>query len=96
VGFGWEEEVEPFFQQLWNIPQHPTKPLWVLKEMDRGQLPDRVRVPSKPPPALSPVLPGFCVVEEAVAEAVDMADRGRGRGRGSGRGEPWMQQQQMQ
>jgi hypothetical protein len=20
VGFGWEEEVEPFFQQLWNIP----------------------------------------------------------------------------
>jgi hypothetical protein len=24
VGFGWEEEVKPFFQQLWNIPQHPT------------------------------------------------------------------------
>jgi hypothetical protein len=37
VGFRWEEEVEPFFHQLWNIPQHPTKPLWVQKKRWRSE-----------------------------------------------------------
>jgi hypothetical protein len=90
VGFRWEEEVEPFFQQLWNIPLHLTKPLWVQKGVSREKLSVRVRFPTKPPPPLPPDSPGLYflgVEEEASVEVEVMADRGRGRGRGTGHGE---------
>jgi hypothetical protein len=65
MGFRWEEEVEPFFYQLWNIPQHPTKPFWVQKGVGGDVRPVRVSVPTQPPPPLPPDSSGlFCLGEE--------------------------------
>jgi hypothetical protein len=94
-------EVEGWFQQLWNIPRHPTyckPPAAAIKQVE-----GKIRVYKLFPAAVEEETSGVeCLgVESSSSSGVPesgnvMAGRGapKGRGRGAGNQENWQQPQQ--
>jgi hypothetical protein len=103
-GFQEVSEVERLFQQLWNIPQHPTYPRPVATNIKQAEQKIRVHklvlvAAAKETSGVECLGVEFALTTDSLVTEISMAGRGAPKGRGQGacgNQENWQEQQQME